>query len=651
MQFEWAHTEYHCLKWEPDHGIIGSVIAIDTETSPIHPAEVPLFILGQAYAGGTNVYFIHLVHLATFLTAHRDCIFAMHTANFDISIIEKEADFDFDPIVRGQKLFDVGLLYRLWKLATDGEVPFKWALGILSLELLNLPLDKKDEIRCNWGGYRSGKEVNYDKISREELEYAAKDAIATYKLYHCLIAKVSEIDPRFYLSHKIQVMGAIALDRISRLGIGIDLEKKDHLLASLEAELSKAKNELEKWGYFPGRRGVALACEQILGGLGVSLPRTPTGKLSTKGEHLEPLRASHPFIEALVTHKEQAALKSSLSKLSGSRIHTRFTTLMNTGRTSSSKPNLQNLPRKDSVRRLFVPHPGFLFVIADYQQLEMCTLAQVCLDRFGISKMARLINMGSDLHRWFASIIAGKPEVDITSEERRWAKACNFGFPGGLGIDAFLDFARKTYGVTGMTEEKARQLKDRWLGSFPEMRRYLLDGLLERHDFSSLGYCDPVVAEATFKRIIGGAKVNQNGTPYKQETVDWAFRTVLPDVAPDFTGITVGSAEILNQVLKETVVTRTGRIRAKVGYCQAKNTPFQGLASDGAKIALYRLTRAGFRVCNFVHDEVIVEVPKSGDIDKATENISGIMSDSMRTVVPDVKIRVKTLVGTHWKKE
>ena len=97
------------------------------------------------------------------------------------------------------------------------------------------------------------------------------------------------------------------------------------------------------------------------------------------------------------------------------------------------------------------------------------------------------------------------------------------------------------------------------------------------------------------------------------------------------------------------VMTRTGRIRGNTSFCAEKNTPFQGLAADGAKIALYNLMDAGFKIVGFVHDEIITEVPKNKikDLTKLQEKI---MIDSMRVVVPDVEVTVESTISDRYCK-
>ena len=97
------------------------------------------------------------------------------------------------------------------------------------------------------------------------------------------------------------------------------------------------------------------------------------------------------------------------------------------------------------------------------------------------------------------------------------------------------------------------------------------------------------------------------------------------------------------------VWTRTGRLRNNTTFCAEKNTPFQGLAADGAKLALYNLMDAGFKIVGFVHDEIITEVPES-QAKTLTNKQEKIMIDSMKIVVPDVKVGVETTISKRYCK-
>jgi len=650
MKFKFQDQHFETKVWTPADGVIGQTVAVDTETTLIVIGEVPKFVLGSAYAGNNIVYFLTTEHLMAFFDVHAPAQLVMHNAPFDIAVITQQSGFVFDTQIRRQLLWDTGLLYQLLELATTGIVPERWSLAILAKKFLGLDIDKDDSVRNTFGQFLHGDIVDYRAIPEKHLQYAATDVIVTYQIYENLAAKINKLNPSFYLSHKIQLMGAIGLDAVSRLGIGFDQKQREFCLKKIDAEIALSLKTLHEADYTPGTAGVQKQFEKIVSSQGCALPRTPTGKMSQTAEVLEEFRETVPFIDTFLRHREYAKLRTFIAKLEGNRIRTRFITLKSTGRTSSREPNLQNLPRADGVRDCFIPAPGFKFLIIDYSTLELCTLAQVCYDKYGFSKMRDLINERTDLHTWFASIITGKGIKEITKSDRQAAKAANFGFPGGLGVKSFIIYAKKTYGVD-IDEARAIELKDQWIKTFPEMELYLTDTLLTRHDFSSLDWCEnPEIAASIFKRILRGEHLAKSGKPYSDSTLNWAFNTVLTDVAPNFIGISVGSPEILDQVLRESVVTRTGRKRANVTYCQARNTPFQGLAADGAKIALYRLVRASYRVVNFIHDEFIIEVPECSDYHDVGNSVEKIIVEAMKAVVPDVEIRADWVVTDRWYK-
>ena len=114
--------------------------------------------------------------------------------------------------------------------------------------------------------------------------------------------------------------------------------------------------------------------------------------------------------------------------------------------------------------------------------------------------------------------------------------------------------------------------------------------------------------------------VSRQGVPYKTEQVGLIWDLLLqlnqnPTIASELAKRR-GSQELRRALFRETAATLTGRLRARVDYCAARNTPFQGLAADGAKLALFRLTAEGYRVVAFVHDEIVVELPSDVNCDQ-----------------------------------
>jgi hypothetical protein len=289
-------------------------------------------------------------------------------------------------------------------------------------------------------------------------------------------------------------------------------------------------------------------------------------------------------------------------------IQTRFEPLLETGRTSSSKPNIQNIKRLAGMRECFRPRPGHIYVDADYGMLELCTFAQTCLWWFGRSRMADVLNSTeeNDPHLAFAAQILGITYQDAKSrrkagdkevEQRRLvAKVGNFGFPGGLGAESFVEYAASSYKVN-LTVDQARDLKRFWLAQWPEARHY-------------------------FDHI--GKQENENGRVSLQRFV-------------------------------------TGSRRSDMSYTVACNDPFQSLGATAATWAGYDLARAcyhqqdhvlfGSRPVNFIHDQYLVEVLDDERAHDRAVAVADIMVAAARRAIPDVTPKVEPLLCRYWSKD
>ena len=310
-------------------------------------------------------------------------------------------------------------------------------------------------------------------------------------------------------------------------------------------------------------------------------------------------------------------------------------TLVSTQRTSYRLPNLQQLPRKGGVRECFVPRPGWLYCSVDYAALELCTLAQVCLNLFGASEMAKAINLGQDLHTRLAARIAG-----ISYEEamvrraakdplilalRQTAKPVNFGLPGLMGPPKLVLTARKdgvrfcelageaascsanpkvtTYAHRAISPtcslclKLAIKYKELWAAEWPEMVEY-------------------------HKCTIAQAEECADGFPL----------------------------ESFGQGMK----------RLEMNANAVSNHFFQNLAAQGAKHAGWLLAKesytnkssvlyGNFRTVVFVHDEVIAEVREEAAHEVAQRQAE-IMVGAMREFVPDVKISAEPALMRRWFK-
>jgi hypothetical protein len=246
----------------------------------------------------------------------------------------------------------------------------------------------------------------------------------------------------------------------------------------------------------------------------------------------------------------------------------------------------------------------------------------------------------------------------------------NFGVPGGLGPAGLVAYARNAFGVE-MTLEQAQAFRTRLITEiYPELGRCLAeDGMavLARNlgvpveelwgAFDPTGSHEGLVA-GDIRNVLRGKLTNAKSRPYSRGYLDRVWGTPArlcrdPELKRVL-GQRHGSEALADRRFGAAVVTLTGRIRAGVDYCQCRNTPFQGLASDGAKQALWRLLREGFRVVGFVHDEVLVELPDEGGSVPlaAVERVKAVLCEEMAAVlVGEIPVECEAALATCWSKD
>jgi hypothetical protein len=310
---------------------------------------------------------------------------------------------------------------------------------------------------------------------------------------------------------------------------------------------------------------------------------------------------------------------------------------------------------------LFKAGSNQVLFIGDFAAAELRTLGAVCKARFGHSQLANVIAEGVDPHAFTAAAILGmsleqfmklkETEPKRFKEARQSAKALNFGIPGGLGIDSLVSYARSNYDVA-ITPEDAKQFRDFLITKiYPELNSrdgYLADegmaalarnlGLTEREVWAAFdwrGERSSIVVRGVSNVIRGSSTASER---YQKSVWNGLSRLIQPfrtSLDPEICKMIAGrqGSEKLHEALyKNHAATLTGRLRAGVGYTEGKNTPFQSLCADGAKLALWKLLNAGFDVYAFVHDEILVRVKREG-AEMAATNIRQIMEQAMEEVI------------------
>jgi len=578
----------------------------------------------------------------------------------------------------------------------------------------DLPKDVTDSngnsVRTSYGQWLNRPPNEIEPIY---LEYLAKDAIATFNVCTVLHNRLRQqlessrhvwgfVSPAWlqqqirawgYQTHHIQLRAAIVLKEITANGLHLDMTRREELVATLQQLVDGKRKALAAYGYLPGA-GSAKALQSIFMRLQrdlpqVYFPRTDTKQFSTSHDAIFDLADTVPFVKELLEYREiEKLLNSFLGKMAKSVLHPSFNGLARTGRTTSfGEINAQNLPTDERVRSCFIPSPGHVFIDADYSTIELATLAQACMSQFQLdSHMADAINAGQDLHRLVAARVTGKAENEVTKEERKNAKPINFGKPGGMSNATLKLYAKTSYGVD-LDDAEVEALSAAWFELFPEMREFLGDGtdlgmevatLLQltpasHHEHTgddrfanhpaNAGRLDlphPILGSMALKVFKQANPTTWDRIPYNAADVDyfWVRLDAHRDLLPPQLRTAVANRQpspqlqkaVMSLVGRSGVFTLTSRLRANATYCARHNTVFQGLAADGAKLAMWKLWRAGYRIVNFIHDQFLIEVPANSDLKSHADTIQQLMITGMKQVVPDLKVGVSYAATDRWRK-
>ena len=322
--------------------------------------------------------------------------------------------------------------------------------------------------------------------------------------------------------------------------------------------------------------------------------KTKTG-YSTNADVLEKLKNKHPIIPAIMDYRMLTKLKSTYADglmaviCDDGRIRTTFQNLVTaTGRLSSTEPNLQNIPvRTDlgaEIRKMFIPKPGYVLVDADYSQIELRILSHIADDKV----MQNAFISGLDVHTVTAAQVFGVAPEDVTSLQRRHAKAVNFGIVYGISEFSLAE-------DIGVSRWEAKDYIDSYLAHYSGVREYMKN----------------VVVEAREK---------------------------------GYTSTMYGRKRYIPELTSSNFNIRSGAERI------ALNTPIQGSAADLIKLAMIRVENAlnaRFPEANLllqVHDELIVECPR-----EIAEEVAALVSREMQAVAQlNVPLQAEAKIGESW---
>jgi DNA polymerase I-like protein with 3'-5' exonuclease and polymerase domains len=509
------------------------------------------------------------------------------------------------------------------------------------------------------------------------------------------------------LTHNIQLKASIVLDVISRTGVLIDQARRDEKVASLQKVVDETRIALALAGLPTQGKGAQAALRKRIEKLAFADPhiqihRTETGQIATDEEQLTELAAYDPLLEVMLKYRQATKLLSTYANKMkpGQRIHGKFNYLMNTGRTSCSGGfNLQNLPKElaatksheTTIRGCFVPSPGNVFVVVDYKTLELTVLGWAWKHqlKFGDSLHKIILNDG-DMHRLIAAKVLGKSSEDVTRPERDAAKPVSLGRPGGLGWKTIQKQALSVYN-SDLTEAQVRERMQAYEDLCPELTEHLKSrintglelaialgltpaaynaatgktsfypsaeddqpaGWLGCMLLKTLKERQPMTAgnpdKGTQPRLYTPAETSFFWSAVARISHDQLDEADIADIRERRPSLRLWNA-VSRLYSREPVITATGRIRANASYAACRNGIMQGLAADGAIHALWDLWRAGYKIVNFIHDEIICEVPEDENLPARVAEIERLMIEGMQKVVPGANVRGEPEVRRSFSK-
>lgn len=442
----------------------------------------------------------------------------------------------------------------------------------------------------------SAGQLDLDAAHSSAEESSGRDALAVSLVADPLVAAL-KTQGMFDLYERLENPLVRVLARMEQLGIGVDVVELRTIADRLTTRAHELSDIIQTLAGHPFNPNSPTQLAKILfEERGLTPPKKTKTGYSTDAATLEKLRESWPeFIEPLLEYREVEKLRGTYGEgllaevAADGRIHATFNqTVARTGRLSSDRPNLHNIPVRTEMGRVFrtafVPREGCEFLVADYNQIELRCIAHLADDPGLIAAFTE----GRDVHNATAARVFGVDEASVTGEQRSKAKMVSYGLAYGM----------EAYGLgqrLAIATDEAAAILESYFAAFPNVHEYM----------------DKTVAEAKARGFT--------------ETM-FGRRRRIPELdSPNF------------------------RIR-QAGERQAMNAGIQGLAADIFKIALIEidtnLIRAGLesRLVLQVHDEVIVEVPFA-----EKDTVGTLVLDAMQNAAElNVPLAVNFAWGASW---
>src|ERR1700742_452949 len=557
------------------------IVGVSFAVAPGEAAYVPL---GHDYAGAPHQLDRNKV-LAALKPMLEDITKAKlgHHLKFDAHVLA-----NYGVALNGQRFDSMLESYVLNSVATrhDMDASAVRYLGVKTIHFEDLTGKGAKKITFN--------QVDVDRAA----EYSAEDADITLQLHQAIWPQIEAVPNLKFVYENIEQPLVPVLFRMERAGVLVDrslLKAQSTELATRMLELQTQAHQLAG-GVFNVDSPKQLQ-EILFGKLGIPVVRkTSTGQPSTAEDVLEELAETHPLPRLILEYRGMAKLKSTYTdnlplqiNAATGRIHTSYhQAVAATGRLSSQDPNLQNIPIRTQegrrIRQAFIAPPGHSLVAADYSQIELRIMAHLS----GDATLLRAFAEDRDVHQATASEVFSTPLEQVSADQRRSAKAINFGLMYGMsafGLARQLNIARGD----------AQKYMDLYFERYPGVRRYMEE---TRRQARETGY-----VETVFGR-----------------------RLYLPEIQ-----------------------SRNAALR-QYAERSAINAPMQGTAADIIKRAMIEVdswlqsSRIPARLIMQVHDELILEA-EDRVVDELVGQLLTHMAHAAELTVP---LKVDVGVGRSW---
>ena len=446
---------------------------------------------------------------------------------------------------------------------------------------------------------KGAKQIPFSEVSIEVAsEYASEDADISLKLYEHIEPLVQKETKLAKLYSEIEGPLIYTLGDIERNGVLIDSEKLNEQSKELEAKILELEQKVQKSAGQDFNLGSPKQLQEILYeklGLPV-IKKTPKGQPSTAESVLQELSMDFPIVQDILSYRAISKLKSTytdkLPKMVNSntgRVHTSYHQAVTaTGRLSSSDPNLQNIPIRSEegrrIREAFIAPDGYKILAADYSQIELRIMAHLSRDQGLMDAFAK----GQDIHQATAAEIFSTNIDEVTANQRRSAKAINFGLIYGMsafGLSKQLQ----------ITRAEAQNYIEQYFDRYPQVKHYMDE---TKQSAKKMGY-----VETVFGRRLYLADIESSNYQRRQ----YAERSAI-------------------------------------------NAPMQGTAADLIKMAMIllhqKIREESFeaKIIMQVHDELVIEVNENQS-DELSEITTSVMSEISKL---DVDLKVDADIGNNW---